>query len=101
MKKSVLGWLAASVLGASFSLSALAGSDTPWVQGMVKKVDASAQKITIKHQPLTHLNMPAMTMGFQVAPEINLDQLEAGSEIEFKAVMDGSTMLVTELKPKS
>ncbi|TJW87133.1 MAG: copper-binding protein, partial [Mesorhizobium sp.] len=32
-----------------------------YVKGEVVKVDAKQKKLTIKHEPLTNLDMPAMT----------------------------------------
>jgi Cu/Ag efflux protein CusF len=41
-------------------------SATPKSSGEVKKVDKASGKVTIKHGPLDHLGMPAMTMVFGV-----------------------------------
>ncbi len=40
-----------------------------YVKGEVIKVDAKQKKVTIKHEPLTNLDMPAMTMVFVVAEQ--------------------------------
>lgn len=37
-----------------------------FADGAVRNVDKEAKKITIKHGPLENLEMPAMTMVFQV-----------------------------------
>lgn len=42
-------------------------------EGEVRKVDKDAKKITIKHGPLQNLDMPAMTMVFQVKDPAMLD----------------------------
>lgn len=52
-------------------------------EGMVKKVDAEKRRIKIKHGPLTALNMPPMTMTFEVADGVDLSSVQAGEEIEF------------------
>ena len=43
--------------------------------GEVRKVDKDAKKITIKHGPLAKLDMPPMTMVFQVKDPAMLDQV--------------------------
>lgn len=54
-------------------------------EGEVRKVDKEAGKVTIKHGPLTKLDMPAMTMVFHVKDQATLDQLKAGDKIRFEA----------------
>jgi len=53
-------------------------------EGEVRKVDKDAKKITIKHGPLTNLDMPAMTMVFQVKDPKMLDQVKAGDKVKFR-----------------
>lgn len=62
--------------------SAAAGNK---VNGEVRKVDKSAKKITIKHEELKHLDMPAMTMVFQVKDPAMLDKVKKGDKVEFIA----------------
>ena len=53
--------------------------------GLVKKVDKSAGKVTISHGPLANLGMPAMTMIFRVNDATWLDQMKDGDKIHFMA----------------
>jgi Cu/Ag efflux protein CusF len=46
-------------------------------EGEVRKVDKDARKITIRHGPLKNLDMPAMTMVFQVKEPAMLDQVKS------------------------
>lgn len=62
-------------------------------------MDKDAKKITIKHGPLAKLDMPAMTMVFQVKDPAMLDQVEAGDKIKFDAEKVGSTFTVTKIEP--
>jgi len=89
--------LASSVLLLSFGLAAaaLAGSFT---KGTVKKIDTKAGNITIIHEELVDLEMPAMTMVFRLAEEGMLDQLEIGQEIEFVVERIKGKLTVTELR---
>ena len=43
-----------------------AASGAVFTEGEIRKVDKSSGKVTIKHGPLKNLDMPAMTMVFQV-----------------------------------
>ena len=62
-----------------------AAADARMVDGVVKKVDRSAGKITLSHGPLPALGMPAMTMVFRVKDAAWLDQMKAGDKIRFMA----------------
>lgn len=67
--------------------------------GEVRKVDKDAKKITIKHGPLQSLDMPAMTMVFQVKDPAMLDQVKAGDKVKFQAEKVGSAFTVTKIEP--
>ncbi len=41
--------------------------------------------------------MPGMTMAFPVKDKALLDKARAGDKIKFKVVMEGSTMVVTDI----
>jgi Cu/Ag efflux protein CusF len=68
------------------------------VDGEVRKVDKDAKKLTIKHAPIPNLDMPAMTMVFQVKDPAMLDQVAAGDKIKFGAEKLGGAFTVTTLK---
>ena len=72
---------------------------TAMAEGEVRKVDKDAKKITIKHGPLAKLDMPAMTMVFQVKDPAMLDQVKAGDKIRFDAEKVGSAYTVTRIEP--
>lgn len=67
-------------------------------EGEVRKIDKSAGKITIKHGPLTNLDMPAMTMVFRVADARMLDQVKPGDKIRFVADNVNGTLTVVTLQ---
>lgn len=72
------------VLSLMASLAAHA-ADLPMIPGEVKKVDASAGKITIKHQAITNLDMGAMTMVFKANDPAMLNEVKPGDKITFSA----------------
>jgi Cu(I)/Ag(I) efflux system protein CusF len=68
-------------------------------EGEVRKVDKEANKITIKHGPLSNLDMPAMTMVFQVKDPALLDKVKAGDKVKFQAEKAGGAFTVTQIEP--
>ncbi len=52
-------------------------------EGEIRKVDKDAKKITVKHGPIKNLDMPAMTMVFQVKDQAMLEQVVAGDKVKF------------------
>jgi Cu(I)/Ag(I) efflux system protein CusF len=67
--------------------------------GEVRKVDKDAKKLTIRHGPLPSLDMPAMTMVFQVKDPALLDQVKTGDKIRFSADKVGGQYVVTRIEP--
>ena len=68
-------------------------------EGEIRKVDKDARKLTIRHGPITTLDMPAMTMVFQVEDPAALDRLKAGDKIRFKADKVGGAYVATAIEP--
>lgn len=67
-------------------------------EGEVRKIDKDAKKITIKHGTIKNLDMPPMTMVFQARDPAMLDKVQKGDKVKFRAAMDGSAMIVTEIE---
>lgn len=66
--------------------------------GEIRRVDREAKKLTIKHGPIQNLDMPAMTMVFQVKDAAMLDQVKAGDKVKFRAEKDGGQYTVTKIE---
>ena len=73
MKKILAKIAAVAALTLAIAGSAFAAEYT---KGEVTKVDAKQKKITIKHEPLANLAMPAMTMVFVVADDAMLEKVK-------------------------
>ena len=67
--------------------------------GEIRKVDKEARKITIKHGEIKNLDMPAMTMVFQVKDAAMLDKLKVGDKVRFVAAQAPSGLMITEIHP--
>jgi Cu(I)/Ag(I) efflux system periplasmic protein CusF len=51
----------------------------------VKRIDKDAKKITLKHDEIKSLDMPPMTMVFQVKDNAILEGLKPGDKVKFRA----------------
>lgn len=89
--KSLIAALAVAV-------SANVAMATDYTKGVVKKVDPKSGKVTVRHEELKNLNMPAMTMVFRTKDKAMLDGLKAGSNIEFVAERIKGKLTLTEVK---
>jgi Cu/Ag efflux protein CusF len=87
--------LAASI--AALALSGLA-SASELAEAEVRKVDKASKKLTLKHGPLKNLDMPGMTMVFQVKEEAMLDKVQAGDRVRFQAEKIDGKFTVTRLE---
>ena len=76
----------------------VAGAQLEYTKGVVKKVNANSGKVTIIHEELKSLNMPAMTMVFRVSDDAMLEQMEPGDNIEFTAERLKGKITVTNVK---
>jgi Cu(I)/Ag(I) efflux system protein CusF len=83
-----------AVLAISLLLPFAAGA----ADGEIRKVDKDAKKITIKHGPISSINMPPMTMVFQVKDPDMLDQVKTGDKVRFEAEKAGSAYVVTKIE---
>jgi Cu(I)/Ag(I) efflux system periplasmic protein CusF len=109
--KAVKQFLIAGALGTgcAFGLPAQAQTASPaaattasasdMTDAEVRKVDKENRKITLKHGAIKSLDMPPMTMVFQVKDASMLDKLQPGDKIRFRATSDGGKMTVTEIQP--
>ena len=72
---------------------------TSMSEGEVRKVDKAAKKITLKHGEIKNLDMPPMTMVFQVKDAALLEQVKAGDKVRFTADKVGGAYIVLALEP--
>jgi Cu/Ag efflux protein CusF len=92
VKTYITAAVAALTLSAGFALA-----DGDYTKGKVKKINAGAGKVTIVHEELTNLDMPAMTMVFRADEEM-IAKMSEGQDIEFIADRVKGKLTVTELK---
>lgn len=74
--------LSALAFVATLLISATGFAQTGKTEGEVRKVDRDTGKITLRHGPIAgELEMPAMSMVFQVKDRLLLDSLKAGDKV--------------------
>lgn len=81
----------ATVPGATSAVAA-----TPaWTRAEVRKIDPATGKITLRHEDIKNLDMPAMTMVFRAKDASALMLLKAGDQVRFAADKIGGEYTVT------
>lgn len=92
---TVIKLVSATALLAALASGAIAAEFT---KGTVKKLDAKAKKVTLIHEELKDLEMPAMTMVFRVKDDALLAKLKEGAKVEFVAERVEGKLTVTDVK---
>jgi len=77
----------------SFSANAL-----EWTKGEIRRIDSDNKKITIRHQEIKSLDMPEMSMVFQVENVTLLQGFNVNDRIEFVAEMKDKKYFVKEIR---
>lgn len=67
--------------------------------GVIRKVDKDAGKLTIKHGPIPSMDMPPMTMVYRVKDPAMLDQVKPGDSVKFLMEKIGGQYTVTGIAP--
>jgi Cu(I)/Ag(I) efflux system periplasmic protein CusF len=81
--------------------SATTASALPMVSAEVRKVDLENKKISLKHAEIKNLDMPGMSMVFQVKNTAMLENIKAGDKVMFTAdKVDGAYMVMSIEKVK-
>ena len=78
---------------------AQASAGAEMVDGEVRKLDAENKKITVKHGEIKNLQMPGMTMVFQVQDPAMLNAVKVGDKIQFAAEKSGGAIVITQMQP--
>lgn len=89
---------------ASGSVRPASGSEAdsaalPWTMAEVRRVDMAARKLSLRHEHIKNLDMPPMSMVFQVREGVSMEGLQVGQRIRFQAVQDKGAYWVVGLQP--
>jgi Cu/Ag efflux protein CusF len=108
-KPLFIGACVFAAAGFSFAQAQSSGTATPpaaaaapaaadMAEGEVRKVDKENKKLTLKHGEIKSLDMPGMTMVFQVKDPAMLDTVKQGDKVRFKAERAGGAIVVTQIE---
>lgn len=98
MKTTLTRFVSAGAFALAASLALPAFAQVPMTDAEVRKVDKDNQKITLKHGEIKNLDMPGMTMVFNVKDVLMLDKVKAGDKVQFRAESDAGKFTVTEIQ---
>ncbi len=87
-----------TLVATTFAFVAATSMAAEYTKGTIKKVDADSGKVTVKHEELKNLDMPAMTMVFRAKDDEQLSKLKAGQNIEFVAERVKGKLTLVEVK---
>jgi Cu(I)/Ag(I) efflux system periplasmic protein CusF len=83
------------------SLSAYAQTHAghlPQTDGVIKKIDATAGKVTIAHGEIANLKMPPMTMSFKAKDPAMLKQWKEGDKVRFRSTEDKGVLTIVSIE---
>jgi Cu(I)/Ag(I) efflux system periplasmic protein CusF len=110
VKSIALALLIAAVLAGNSALAAEHGHDQDgatrppsaqpeYTRGEVQRVNREGERVTVKHEAIRNLDMPAHTMVLRVKEPAMLDRMKPGDRIEFVAEKLNGAIVITDVKP--
>jgi len=87
----------AAGLAATTAYHAAAIAQEAQASGEVRRVDAAAGKVTIKHGAIADLQLPAMSLVYRASPDL-LRDIKPGDKVTFTAKREGDRYVVTKIR---
>ncbi|RGE45463.1 hypothetical protein DZC30_09430 [Comamonas testosteroni] len=81
--------------------AASSNAEAVMTAGEITRVDARTGKLTIRHEDIKNLDMPAMTMVFALADSAKPADFKAGDKVLFHAEDKDGTLIITRIQPAS
>jgi Cu/Ag efflux protein CusF len=78
--------------------SPVSSQSSVMTDGVVRKIDIANGKVTLKHGPITNLDMPGMTMVFRVVSPTLLNTVKAGDTVKFHVENINGALTVTKIQ---
>jgi Cu(I)/Ag(I) efflux system protein CusF len=99
MKRNLLLPVAALAAALNLSIAGHVWAQSELTDGLVTKIDSSANKITIKHGPMKKFDMEdGMTMVYRVQDPAMLTAVKAGDKVKFDAEHVNGQFIVTTIQ---
>lgn len=70
----------------------------PQTDGVIKKLDVAAGKVTIAHGEIKNLSMPPMTMSFKAKEPAMLKPWKEGDKVRFRSAEVKGTLTVISIE---
>lgn len=74
------------------------GAEAPWIKATVEKIDQQGGEVTVKHDAIPKIDMPAMSMTFPIADRAHLTKMKAGDTMEFQAANQGGVVRIVNVR---
>jgi Cu(I)/Ag(I) efflux system periplasmic protein CusF len=68
-------------------------------RGEVQAIDKASGTVTLKHDSIAILGVPARTSDYSVKDSSMLEHVKIGDRVRFSAVLQGRSLLVTNIAP--
>lgn len=78
--------------------SSKTSSNTALTDAVVRKVDAEAGMVTLKHGALTNVGMPPMTMAFKAKDAAMVKQVHEGDKVKVRVEDVNGTLTIVKLE---
>ncbi|ASC64891.1 RND transporter [Achromobacter denitrificans] len=95
-RKYAIPMAAAAVVAVVAVAAPLAFAQQAQASGEVRRVDPAAGKVTIKHDAIKQLDLPAMTLVYEANPAL-LAKIKAGDKVTFTAERKDGKYIVTQI----
>ncbi len=90
--------LMAILFGSAPGGTAVAAEEPVWTKGEVTKVKPDTGKVTIRHEEIANLDMPAMKMIFTAEDPALLEGLKPGDKREFYFVKENGRFMIKQIR---
>ena len=78
--------------------AAATSTDTAMTAGEVTRVDARTGKLTIRHEDIKNLGMPAMTMVFELSDAAKAVPIKAGDKVLFQVESKEGALVIARIQ---
>lgn len=69
-----------------------------WIKAKVEKIDLQGGEVTVNHDAIPKIDMPAMSMTFPIADRGHLSKMKAGDTLEFQAANQGGVVRIVNVR---
>lgn len=86
------------VYGILLLITSMSWAAPDWTKAEVIKVDPARHRVLLKHETIKSIGMDPMTMLFDVAPKLPLQNYKVGDRVRFQVKMSDGALEVIALE---